>query len=101
VLPVVSKDGLPERAREVFDLLRGQVQAEYDEGGSIGKRYRRQDEIGTPFGVTVDHETLADDTVTVRDRDTLEQERVAIADLPAHLGARLAAPWESPKLAAA
>jgi glycyl-tRNA synthetase len=101
VLPVVSKDGLPERAREVFDLLRGQIQAEYDEGGSIGKRYRRQDEIGTPFGVTVDHQTLEDGTVTVRDRDTLEQERVAIDDLPAHLGARLAAPWESPKLAAA
>jgi glycyl-tRNA synthetase len=100
VLPVVSKDGLPERAREVFDLLRGQLQAEYDEGGSIGKRYRRQDEIGTPFGVTVDHQTLEDDTVTVRDRDTLQQERVAIADLPAHLGARLAARWESPKLAA-
>jgi glycyl-tRNA synthetase len=101
VLPVVSKDGLPERARDVFDLLRGQLQAEYDEGGSIGKRYRRQDEIGTPFGVTVDHQTLEDDTVTVRDRDTLQQERVAIADLPGHLGARLAAPWESPKLAAA
>jgi glycyl-tRNA synthetase len=99
VLPVVSKDGLPERAREVFDLLRGQIQAEYDEGGSIGKRYRRQDEIGTPFGVTVDHQTLEDDTVTVRDRDTLQQERVAIADLPAVLGARLASPWESPKLA--
>jgi glycyl-tRNA synthetase len=101
VLPVVSKDGLPERAQQVFDLLRGQMQAEYDEGGSIGRRYRRQDEIGTPFGVTVDHQTLEDDTVTVRDRDTLEQDRVAIDELPATLGARLAAPWESPKLAAA
>ena len=101
ILPVVSKDGLPERAQEVFQLLRGQIQAEYDEGGSIGRRYRRQDEIGTPFGVTIDHQTLEDDTVTVRDRDTLEQERVAIDELPATLGARLAAPWESPKLAAA
>jgi glycyl-tRNA synthetase len=101
ILPVVSKDGLPERAQEVFQLLRGQMQAEYDEGGSIGRRYRRQDEIGTPFGVTIDHQTLEDDTVTVRDRDTLEQERVAIDELPATLGARLAAPWESPKLAAA
>jgi glycyl-tRNA synthetase len=101
VLPVVSKDGLPERAQEVFQLLRGQMQGEYDEGGSIGRRYRRQDEIGTPFGVTIDHQTLEDDTVTVRDRDTLEQERVAIDDLPAALGARLAAAWESPKLAAA
>ncbi|MEN3283656.1 MAG: glycyl-tRNA synthetase, partial [Solirubrobacteraceae bacterium] len=76
-------------------------QAEYDEGGSIGKRYRRQDEIGTPFCVTIDHQSLEDRTVTVRDRDTLEQERVAIDDLPAVLGARLASPWESPKLAAA
>jgi glycyl-tRNA synthetase len=101
VLPVVSKDGLPERAQEVFQMLRGQMQAEFDEGGSIGKRYRRQDEIGTPYGVTIDHQTIEDDTVTVRDRDTLEQERVAIDQLPALLGARLAAPWESPKLAAA
>jgi glycyl-tRNA synthetase len=101
VLPVVSKDGLPERAQEVFQLLRGQMQAEYDEGGSIGKRYRRQDEIGTPFGVTIDHQTLEDGTVTLRDRDTLAQDRVAIEDLPAVLGARLAAPWDSPKLAAA
>ncbi len=101
VLPVVSKDGLPERAQEVFQMLRGQMQAEYDEGGSIGKRYRRQDEIGTPFGVTIDHQTLEDGTVTVRDRDTLAQDRVAIEDLPAVLGARLAAPWESPKLATA
>jgi glycyl-tRNA synthetase len=101
VLPVVSKDGLPERAQEVFDLLRGQMQTEYDEGGSIGKRYRRQDEIGTPWGVTIDHQTLEDDTVTLRDRDTLEQERIAISELPAAIGARLAAPWESPKLAAA
>jgi glycyl-tRNA synthetase len=101
VLPVVSKDGLPQRAQEVFDLLRGQMQAEYDEGGSIGKRYRRQDEIGTPWGVTIDHQTLEDDTVTLRDRDTLEQERIAISELPAVIGARLAAPWESPKLAAA
>ena len=88
-------------ARGIFQTLRGSMQAEYDEGGSIGKRYRRQDEIGTPFGVTVDHQTLEDDTVTVRDRDTLEQERVAIDELPALLGGRLASPWESPKLAAA
>jgi glycyl-tRNA synthetase len=101
VLPLVRKDGQPELAVEAFELLRGQVQAEYDEGGSIGRRYRRQDEIGTPFCVTIDHQSLEDRTVTVRDRDTLEQERVAIDDLPAVLGARLASPWESPKLAAA
>jgi glycyl-tRNA synthetase len=99
VLPLVRKDGQPERAWEVFELLRGQMQAEYDEGGTIGRRYRRQDEIGTPFGVTIDHQTLEDNTVTVRDRDSLEQERVAIDELPAVLGARLAAPWQSPKLA--
>jgi glycyl-tRNA synthetase len=101
VLPLVRKDGQPERAQEVFELLRGQVQAEYDEGGTIGRRYRRQDEIGTPFAVTIDHQTLEDDTVTLRDRDTLEQDRIAISELPAVVGARLAAPWESPKLAAA
>ena len=100
VLPLVKKDGQPERAREAYQLLRGAMQAEYDEGGSIGRRYRRQDEIGTPYCVTIDHQTLEDDTVTVRDRDSLEQERVAIAELPAVLSARLAQPWRSPKLAA-
>jgi glycyl-tRNA synthetase len=98
VLPLVRKDGQPELAHEVFESLRGQMQAEYDEGGSIGKRYRRQDEIGTPFCVTIDHQSLEDRTVTVRDRDSLAQERVAIDELPAVLGARLAAPWRTPKL---
>jgi len=74
------------------------VQAEYDEGGSSGWRYRRQDEIGTPWCVTVDHQTLEDRTVTVRDRDSLAQDRVAIDELPALLAARLAAPWTTPKL---
>jgi glycyl-tRNA synthetase len=101
VLPLVRKDGQPEVAREIVAALRGRMQTEYDEGGSIGKRYRRQDEIGTPFCVTVDHQTLEDRTVTVRDRDTLAQERVAIDALPDVLAARLAAPWQSPKLAAA
>jgi glycyl-tRNA synthetase len=101
VLPLVRKDGQPELAHEAFELLRGQMQAEYDEGGSIGKRYRRQDEIGTPFCVTIDHQSLEDRTVTVRDRDSLAQERVAVDELPAVLGARLAAPWRTPKLAEA
>ena len=101
VLPLVRKDGQPELAHEVFELLRGQMQAEYDEGGSIGKRYRRQDEIGTPFCVTIDHQSLEDRTVTVRDRDSLGQERVAVDELTAVLGARLAAPWRTPKLAEA
>jgi glycyl-tRNA synthetase len=72
--------------------------AEYDAGGSIGKRYRRQDEIGTPWGVTIDGQTLEDRTVTLRDRDSLEQTRVAIDELGGELERRLAAPWQSPKL---
>ncbi len=100
VLPLVRKDGQPEVAREIVAALRGRMQTEYDEGGSIGKRYRRQDEIGTPYCVTVDHQTLEDRTVTVRDRDSLAQERVAIDELGDVLAARLAAPWQSPKLAA-
>jgi glycyl-tRNA synthetase len=98
VLPLVRKDGQPELAREVYEAIKPIVQAEYDEGGSIGKRYRRQDEIGTPWCVTIDHQSLEDRTVTVRDRDSLEQERVAIDALPGDLAARLAAPWQSPKL---
>jgi glycyl-tRNA synthetase len=98
VLPLVSKEGMPEKAQEVFDELRRKVGAEYDEGGSIGKRYRRQDEIGTPWGVTVDGQTMEDDTVTLRDRDTLEQVRVPVEGLADDLAARLEAPWRSPKL---
>ncbi len=101
VLPLVRKDGQPEVAREIHTALRGRMQSEYDEGGSIGKRYRRQDEIGTPYCVTVDHQTLEDRTVTVRERDSLAQERIAIGELPDVLAARLAAPWRSPKPAAA
>jgi glycyl-tRNA synthetase len=97
VLPLVNKDGQPEKAREIYEELRGRMPAEYDTGGSIGKRYRRQDEIGTPWGVTVDHETMEDDTVTLRDRDTLEQTRIPIGELAGELERRLAAPWTSPK----
>ncbi|MEA2154758.1 MAG: glycyl-tRNA synthetase [Solirubrobacteraceae bacterium] len=100
VLPLVRKDGQPEVAHEIHGALRGRMQTEYDEGGSIGKRYRRQDEIGTPFCVTVDHQTLEDRTVTLRERDTLTQSRVAIDELGDVLASRLAAPWRSPKLAA-
>jgi glycyl-tRNA synthetase len=98
VLPLVRKDGQPELAREAYAAVRGVVQAEYDEGGSIGKRYRRQDEIGTPWCVTIDHQSLQDRTVTLRDRDSLAQERVAVDELPGLLAARVAAPWRSPKL---
>ena len=99
VLPLVKKDGQPEVAKELYADLRRRMQAEYDEGGSIGKRYRRQDEIGTPWGVTVDHQTLEDRTVTLRDRDSLAQERIAIDELGDELERRLRAPWTSPKLA--
>ena len=98
VLPLVSRDGMPERAREIFAALRSKIPADYDEGGSIGKRYRRQDEIGTPWGVTVDGQTTEDGTVTLRDRDTLEQTRVAADELADLLLDRLAQPWASPKL---
>jgi glycyl-tRNA synthetase len=101
VMPLLKKAGHPEVAREVFDDLRQRMQAEYDEGGSIGKRYRRQDEIGTPWGVTVDHQTLEDRTVTLRDRDSLEQVRIAIDELAPELERRLKAPWSTPKLATA
>src|ERR687889_83002 len=95
VLPLVRKDGQPELARDVRDALRGRMQTEYDEGGSIGRRYRRQDEIGTPYCVTIDHQSLEDRTVTVRERDSLAQDRVAVDELPDVLEARLEAPWES------
>jgi glycyl-tRNA synthetase len=98
VLPLVRKDGQPELARELYQAVKPHVQAEYDESGSIGKRYRRQDEIGTPWCLTVDHQSLEDRTVTLRDRDSLEQERVAIDEVPERLVSLLAAPWRSPKL---
>ena len=89
VLPLVRRDGQPELAREVHDALRRLMATEYDEGGSIGRRYRRQDEIGTPWAVTIDHQSLEDRTVTVRDRDSLAQDRVAIDALPDVLQGRL------------
>jgi glycyl-tRNA synthetase len=85
VFPLVKKDGLPEVARRIVEDLRGAFPLFYDESGSIGRRYRRQDEAGTPFAVTVDGQTLKDDTVTVRHRDTLEQDRVPIRELGDYL----------------
>ena len=98
VLPLVRKDGQPEVAGEIYRALRGRFQVEYDEGGAIGRRYRRQDEIGTPWAVTVDHQSLEDRTVTVRDRDSLTQQRISIDVLGDEIEARLRAPWRSPKL---
>ncbi len=81
IFPLTKKDGLPEKAREIMDRLKFEFSLQYDEKDSIGKRYRRQDAIGTPCCITVDHQTLEDNTVTIRHRDSMEQERVAIADL--------------------
>jgi len=89
VFPLVNKDGMPDVARRVYDDLRKRFNVFYDDGGSIGRRYRRQDEAGTPFGITIDGQTSQDQTVTVRDRDTLLQVRVATGQLVSHLEDRL------------
>ncbi len=81
ILPLVKKDGLPEKAREILHSLRVDYNCQYDEKDSIGRRYRRQDAIGTPICVTVDHDTLTDNTVTVRYRDTMTQDRVPVENL--------------------
>lgn len=85
ILPLVKKDGLPEKAREIFNHLRLDYQVFYDEKDSIGKRYRRQDAIGTPYCITVDHDSLEDQTVTIRNRDNLQQERIAIDQIDAYM----------------
>ncbi len=81
VMPLVRKDGLPDKAREIVNELKFDFSTHYEEKDSIGKRYRRQDAIGTPFCITVDHQTLEDNTVTLRERDSMEQKRVRIEDL--------------------
>jgi glycyl-tRNA synthetase len=81
VYPLMRKLGQPEKAHEVQGLLQRYFVVAYDQAGSIGRRYRRMDEIGTPYGVTVDHQTMEDNTVTLRDRDTTSQERIAVSDL--------------------
>ncbi|HEY5498912.1 MAG TPA: His/Gly/Thr/Pro-type tRNA ligase C-terminal domain-containing protein, partial [Bacteroidales bacterium] len=83
VLPLVKKDGLPELAKEIIDDLKFEFRCQYDEKDSIGKRYRRQDAIGTPYCITVDFQSLEDQCVTIRHRDTMQQERVAINELKA------------------
>ena len=81
VLPLVKKDGLPEKAREIMQELKFHFNCKYDEKDSIGKRYRRQDAVGTPYCITVDHQTLQDNCVTLRNRDTMQQERVSVESL--------------------
>ena len=89
IMPLTKKDGLPENAKVIFDDLKLDFNCTYDEKDSPGKRYRRQDAIGTPFCVMVDHQTLEDNTVTIRDRDTMESDRVAISDLGSIVGEKV------------
>lgn len=89
VMPLTKKDGLPEKAREIMDTLKFEHNCIYDEKGAPGRRYRIQDAMGTPYCIMVDHQTLEDSTVTIRDRDTMEQERVAIDALPKIIGEKV------------
>ena len=86
ILPLVRKDGMPEKAHEIMQLLKFDFACQYDEKDSVGKRYRRHDAIGTPYCITIDGQTIEDNTVTLRDRDTMQQVRVAIDELPAIIG---------------
>jgi len=85
VLSLMKKDGLAEKTEEVFSKIKTKYDAFLDHSGAIGRRYRRLDEVGAPFAVTVDHQTLQDDTVTIRMRDSMSQERIKISDLDSHL----------------
>jgi glycyl-tRNA synthetase len=89
VLPLSKKEDLSKKAKEVFDLVKTEFACQYDESQSIGRRYRRQDEIGTPYCVTVDFESLEDNAVTVRDRDTMKQERIEIEKIVEYLSGKL------------
>lgn len=91
VFPLVKKEGMPDKAKEIYRSLRRRFNVAYDEKGAIGRRYRRHDEVGTPFCITVDGETLAGDTVTVRERDDCAQTRVAVAELEQYLDERIGA----------
>ena len=90
VFPLVKKDGMPEKAKEIeAGLRRARLATFYDEKGAIGRRYRRQDEIGTPYCVTVDFDSLEDHAVTIRERDAMTQERVALSEVSDYLAVRL------------
>ena len=89
VLPLVKKDGLPEIGQEIFDMLKKDFMVQYEDKDAIGRRYRRQDAIGTPFCITIDNQTKEDNTVTVRERDSMEQYRLPIADLTVELMKKL------------
>jgi glycyl-tRNA synthetase len=89
VFPLVKKDGMPEIAQKIYRAMKPRYAAFYDEKGAVGRRYRRQDEAGTPYCVTVDGQTLTDNTVTIRDRDTLEQWRVQVDDVVEEIARRI------------
>jgi glycyl-tRNA synthetase len=89
VFPLVKKDGMPEVAQKIYRELKKRWNVFYDEKGAVGRRYRRQDEAGTPFCITVDGQSLQDQTVTIRDRDSLKQWRVKVEDVTAELADRL------------
>ena len=89
VLPLVKKDGLPEIAGNIFNSLKSDLQVAYDEKDTVGRRYRRQDAIGTPFCITVDHQTLEDHTVTIRERDSARQERIRVEEIKSYLDSRI------------
>jgi glycyl-tRNA synthetase len=100
VLPLIPRDeGMATRARNLFEELRRRFSVEHDDSGQIGRRYRRQDEIGTPWAFTIDEQTLEDETVTVRDRDSLAQERVPLSGVASWLSAALERPWSPPAAA--
>jgi len=92
VFPLVKRDGMPEVAHKIVTELRPHFRIFYDEGGAIGRRYRRQDEVGTPFGITVDSQTLEDQTVTIRERDSMQQERIALDKIKMYLEERVLFP---------
>jgi glycyl-tRNA synthetase len=87
---LVKKDGLAEKAQEIANSLKSSFRTIYDDGGAIGKRYTRQDLIGTPYCIAVDYQTMEDNTVTIRHRDSMEQERIAISDLKEKIGYEVA-----------
>ncbi|MCK4568906.1 MAG: glycine--tRNA ligase [Bacteroidales bacterium] len=89
VLPLVKKDGMPNKAREIFDSLKTDFMCQYDEKDAIGRRYRRQDAIGTPYCITVDHQTLEDNTVTIRERDSMKQDRIIIEEIASIISTRI------------
>lgn len=93
VFPLVKRDRMPELAHKIVEILRPHFMVFYDEGGAIGRRYRRQDEVGTPFGITVDSQTIEDQTVTIRERDSMKQDRVAIDKIKEYLDEKLKFPY--------